>query len=85
MLYSNIHTHTTFSDGKNTPREMVEKAIEHMKLIQAPEEANLKTFHAEFAIGKETGKDVLLMNELAIGYDHTLSVVSLDLKKGEKQ
>ncbi len=73
--------------GKPTKVSMArskEKAIAHMKLIQAPEEANLKTFHAEFAIGKETGKDVLLMNELAIGYDHTLSVVSLDLKKGEK-
>ncbi|MBR5295214.1 MAG: histidinol-phosphatase [Clostridia bacterium] len=28
MQYSNLHTHTTFSDGKNTPREMVEKALE---------------------------------------------------------
>lgn len=28
MQYSNIHTHTTFSDGKNTPEEMVLKAIE---------------------------------------------------------
>ncbi len=28
MKHSNLHTHTTFSDGKNTPREMVEKAIE---------------------------------------------------------
>ncbi len=28
MQYANIHTHTTFSDGKNTPEEMVQKAIE---------------------------------------------------------
>lgn len=28
MLYSNIHTHTTFSDGKNTPEEMVKRAVE---------------------------------------------------------
>lgn len=27
MRYSNIHTHTTFSDGKNTPEEMIQKAI----------------------------------------------------------
>lgn len=26
MRYSNLHTHTNFSDGKNTPREMVEAA-----------------------------------------------------------
>lgn len=28
MQYANIHTHTTFSDGKNTPEEMIRKAIE---------------------------------------------------------
>ena len=28
MKYSNIHTHTTFSDGKNTPEEMIERAKE---------------------------------------------------------
>lgn len=27
MIYSNLHTHTTFCDGANTPREMVEAAI----------------------------------------------------------
>lgn len=33
---------------------------------------------------KETGNDVLLVTNLAIGYDHPLSTVSFDLKKGEK-
>jgi predicted metal-binding protein len=28
MIKSNFHTHTTFCDGKNTPREMVERALE---------------------------------------------------------
>lgn len=27
MVKSNYHTHTTFSDGKNSPREMIESAI----------------------------------------------------------
>ena len=27
MRFSNLHTHTTFSDGKNSPREVVESAI----------------------------------------------------------
>lgn len=27
MIYSNLHTHTTLSDGKCTPREMVEAAL----------------------------------------------------------
>ncbi len=28
MIRSNFHTHTAFCDGKNTPRELVEKAVE---------------------------------------------------------
>ncbi len=28
MQYANIHTHSTFSDGKNTPEEMIQRAIE---------------------------------------------------------
>ncbi len=28
MILSDFHTHTTFSDGRNTPEEMVQKAIE---------------------------------------------------------
>ena len=28
MTYSNYHTHTTFCDGKNTPEELVESALE---------------------------------------------------------
>ena len=27
MIKSNYHTHTVFSDGKNTPEEMIEAAI----------------------------------------------------------
>jgi ATP-binding cassette subfamily F protein 3 len=61
-----------------------QKAIEHMDLIEAPDRYDNRTFHANFQPEKETGNDVLLVNNLAIGYDHPLSVVSLDLKKGEK-
>lgn len=28
MIFQNIHTHTVFSDGKNTPTQMIETAIE---------------------------------------------------------
>lgn len=28
MTYSSLHTHNTFCDGRNTPREMIEKAVE---------------------------------------------------------
>ena len=61
-----------------------EKAIEHMVRIEAPDRYDNKTFHANFEPAKETGNDVLFVSELEIGYDHPLSTVSLELKKGEK-
>jgi ATP-binding cassette subfamily F protein 3 len=61
-----------------------QKAIEHMTIIEAPDKYDNKTFHANFQPQKETGNDVLYAANLAIGYDHPLSVVSFDLKKGEK-
>ena len=61
-----------------------EKAIEHMVKIEAPDRFDTKTFHANFQPEKETGNDVLFVDNLTIGYDHPLSTVSLDLKKGEK-
>lgn len=61
-----------------------QKAIEHMDLIEAPDKYDNRTFHAHFQPEKETGNDVLSVNSLAIGYDAPLSVVSFELKKGEK-
>lgn len=73
--------------GKPTKTSMAQskqKAIDRMVIIEAPEKYDNKTFHANFQPEKETGNDVLYTSELAIGYDHPLSVVSLDLKRGEK-
>ena len=61
-----------------------QKAIEHMEIIEAPDRYDNRTFHANFQPERETGNDVLYVSELSIGYDHSLSTVSLDLKKGEK-
>ena len=61
-----------------------QKAIEHMVKIEAPDRYDNRTFHANFQPEKETGNDVLFVTDLSIGYDHVLSTVSLDLKKGEK-
>ena len=41
-------------------------------------------FHAHFQPLVETGKDVLLVQDLAIGYEKVLSTVEIDLKKGDK-
>lgn len=73
--------------GKPTKTAMAQskqKAIDRMVIIEAPDKYDNKTFNANFQPEKETGNDVLYTSELAIGYDHPLSVVSLDLKRGEK-
>lgn len=73
--------------GKPTKTSMAQskqKAIDRMVIIEAPDKYDNKTFHANFQPEKGTGNDVLYTSELAIGYDHPLSVVSLDLKRGEK-
>ena len=73
--------------GKPTKTSMAQskqKAIDRMVIIEAPDKYDNKTFHANFQPEKETGNDVLYTSELAIGYDLPLSVVSLDLKRGEK-
>lgn len=73
--------------GKPTKTSMAQskqKAIDRMVITEAPDKYDNKTFHANFQPEKETGNDVLYTSELAIGYDHPLSVVSLDLKRGEK-
>ena len=73
--------------GKPTKTAMAQskqKAIDRMVIIEAPDKYDNKTFHANFQPEKETGNDVLYTSELAIGYDHPLSVVSRDLKRGEK-
>lgn len=73
--------------GKPTKTSMAQskqKAIDRMVIIEAPDKYDNKTFHANFQPEKETRNDVLYTSELAIGYDHPLSVVSLDLKRGEK-
>ena len=60
------------------------KQIEHMELVARPADYDTRSFHAEFEPKLETGKDVLFVKDLAVGYDSTLATVNLDLKKGER-
>ncbi len=74
---------------KNTPTKVAMtrsklKAIEHMDKIEAPDRYDTKSFKLSFKPVRETGKDVLYLDKLAIGYDTVLETVSLDMKKGEK-
>ena len=61
------------------------KAIEHMELVARPADYDTKSFVAEFTPNLETGKDVLLLKDLEIGYNqNVLAKVNLDLKKGQR-
>ena len=73
--------------GKPTKVSMARsklKAIEHMDIIEAPDKYDNKTFRAEFTPRVESGKDVLFVTSLAVGYDHPLAQVSFDLRRGER-
>ena len=73
--------------GKPTKVSMARsklKAIEHMDIIEAPDRYDNKTFKAEFEPRIESGKDVLFVKDLAVGYDHALAQVSFDIKRGER-
>ncbi len=60
------------------------KQIEHMDLIEAPDKYDTKTFHASFEPARESGKDVLSVRSLQIGYDCVLSEVSFEMKRGQR-
>lgn len=61
------------------------KAIEHMELVARPADYDTKSFQANYSPTLETGKDVLYVQDLEVGYDgHSLAKVSIDLKKGER-
>lgn len=73
--------------GKPTKVSMAKsklKAIEHMDIIEAPDRYDDKAFRAEFTPRTESGKDVLSVRNLAIGYDSVLTQVSFELKRGER-
>ena len=55
-----------------------------MDIIEAPDWYDNRTFRAEFEPRLESGKDVLFVKDLAIGYDHALAQVSFEMKRGER-
>ncbi len=60
------------------------KQIEHMDIIDAPDKFDTKSFRANLTPQVETGKDVLSVRELVIGYDTPLATISMEAKKGKK-
>lgn len=60
------------------------KQIEHMEIIQAPDQYDMKTFHSNFTPTRQGSKEVLRVNLLEIGYGDVLSEVDLLVNKGQK-
>ena len=60
------------------------KKIEQMTIIEKPEKYDLKTFYANFDIKTQSGKLVLKVDKLEIGYDKPIAEISFELYKGQK-
>ncbi len=60
------------------------KQIEHMDKVDMPDSFDTKSFRANLTPLVETGKDVLSVRNLVIGYDVPLATVSMEVKKGKR-
>ena len=74
---------------KNTPTKVSMarsklKQIEHMEKIEAPDRFDTHTFHANFKPKRETGKEVLNVNKLQVGYERAIATITMQLMRGQK-
>lgn len=74
---------------KATKAKMVQskiKLIERMKITAAPDRYDLRTFHADFQPLAESGKEVLKVTDLVVGYeaDKPLAKINLELYRGDR-
>ena len=74
---------------KNKPTKVAmtrskKKAIEHMDKIENPMAADVRTFQKSLKPALESGKEVLSVRNLEVGYDVPLARISFELKRGEK-
>ena len=60
------------------------KQIERMVKLEEPNKYDLKTFKTNFELEKESGNNVLAVENLEIGYTAPISKVDFKLYKGEK-
>ncbi len=80
---------TWIEKWKNTPTKVSmtrskRMQIEHMVKIPKPMRFDERKFHTHFLPHKESATEVLNVKDLKIGYDHVLSEVSFNLRKGER-
>ena len=74
---------------KNKPTKVAmtrskKKAIEHMDKIENPMAADGRTFQKSLKPALESGKEVLSVRNLEVGYDVPLARISFELKRREK-
>ena len=60
------------------------KQIEHMVKVKEPSRYDLTSFNTNFKLEKESGKDVLHVRNLEIGYSKVIQKISFDLYRGQK-
>lgn len=60
------------------------KQIEHMVKVEQPSKYDLTSFKTNFKLEKESGRDVLHVRDLEIGYTDAIQKVSFDLYRGQK-
>lgn len=80
---------TLVEQFKNKPTKVAmtrskKKAIEHMDKIENPMAADGRTFQKSLKPALESGKEVLSVRNLEVGYDVPLARISFELKRGEK-
>lgn len=60
------------------------KQIERMVKIEEPNKYDLRSFKTNFDIKRESGKQVLTVKELEIGYNESIAKITFNLYKGQK-
>jgi ATP-binding cassette subfamily F protein 3 len=60
------------------------KYLERMERIDDPRKADTKAFKARFTCKNRGGRNVLSLDHYAVGYDHPLCEVSLNIMKGDR-
>ena len=60
------------------------KQIDRMELVEKPESADMRAFHANTDPMRESSTMVLRAEELVLGYDKPLATISFRLNKGER-
>ena len=80
---------TIIEKYKNKPTKVAmtrskQKMIDHMEIVESPDRFDTRTFHANFKPNRETGKEILRVTNLQIGYDKVLSTINMVQTRGQR-